>query len=86
MNASHLGHVDTVRLLLEHHTAAAGGAATCTIINDQTKLGNTALSIASFHGHFHVDCLLLHHGADAWIANHQGSLPVDVAKGEMQTH
>jgi Ankyrin repeats (3 copies) len=74
IHASHCGHFDTVRLLLEH-----GGARN---INDKTNLGSTALSIASFHGNFLVACLLLHHGADPCIAANNGKTPADLAKGE----
>jgi Ankyrin repeats (3 copies)/Ankyrin repeats (many copies) len=85
IHASAAGHYEMVRLLLEKNQRDEepdSSTRSTSFINDKTNLGSTALSMASYNGHFRVACLLLHHGADVWIANANGKTPADLAKGE----
>lgn len=46
-----MGHLEVIRLLLEHITPPD--------INSKTYMGNTALSLTAYHGHYDVIDLLL---------------------------
>lgn len=50
------------------------------IINSQDNMGDTVLHVAAFHGDFRIVKKLLNYGADKFIKNNDGKMPVDMAK------
>jgi ankyrin repeat protein len=66
------GHAELVRWLL----AVEG-----IDVNHLDKDGRTPLYIASGMGNVRIVSLLLHAGADPYLANNDGRRPIDVARG-----
>jgi hypothetical protein len=64
------GHVDVVRLLLEHRADP----------NAKDKFGWTPLHLAASGGHVNVVRLLLERGADPTVKDRSGDTPLDLAR------
>jgi ankyrin repeat protein len=73
LHASNGGHLETVRLLLDHPGAAA-------TINYFDRYDRTALMCACQRGHLGVVRALLEKGADPTITDSHGLTPMDIAR------
>ena len=70
-NASQHGHVDAMRLLIEH------GAS----VNAKNEWDNTPLHKASFKGHTDAMKLLIEHGADVYAKDKWDKTPLSMHHG-----